>query len=230
MISDPLAKPLAANDPENLGCKLRFAEELSMRVTTRLLGLAFLALPGGGAAQDKPDITAPTAEKCEWALGLLESSEASPQRREALELASICGPEGGAALAAELRRLRTMSDTVELRKVYFEIARIRDAQIYRAALEVGGDPQATVESRIVAFKLLISYAKIGFVSAPFAAFYPDEGAGFGTQSHFGRHEGRPLPPNWKGETLALLERLATDPAESDTIQTAAIRSQWIFRE
>jgi len=180
------------------------------------------ALPLEG--QDQRPGAAYAADRCREALDALGSAGASTSglhRRQALSWVARCGQEGATALAAELRRLTTVSDSTELMSSYYRIAGVLDSTVLRAAMDLAADRRATAGSRIIALKLLISYADVGRVSLPFSSFLPGNPPTISSQDHFGRVAGAPLPDGWQEGALDLVNRLAEDPAESDTIRHAA---------
>jgi hypothetical protein len=191
--------------------------------------MALVFMPAGIAAQDQQSRAAQRAETCRRSVQIVRDDAPSDQRKEALSRLSTCGAEGGSVLASELRGVRTTPDSVLQLKTYYQVARILDAEVLSAALDVAGDPQAAVEARIVSFKLLISYKNRHLVSLAYSGFLPGNPMPMGVQDHYGRLTGTPLPPNWEDEASSLLRRLHNDPAENDTIRFAARRALTFFR-
>lgn len=125
-----------------------------------------------------------------------------------------------------MTRLRDTSDFAELLASYFPIASLLDARIFDTALRLAGDQAATPESRIIAFKLLISYKHKELVSLPPSTFIPGNPPQLSAQDHFGRTQGEPLPGDWESASTDLLSRLEENPGESETIRHAA---RWALR-
>jgi hypothetical protein len=150
------------------------------------------------------------------------------ERNEAIAHLSRCGREGGMALARELIRLRAISDSALLLKSYCQIARIRDAAVLSAALELGEDGGATTEARIIGFKILITYNNPALASWPFGGFLPDRPPSFSIQDHFPMGIGLPLPERWQESARAVLERVVANPQESREVRYAARRALIAF--
>ena len=201
-----------------------------MNIRDGILALVLThAMPAAAAAQEQQSAPARKAEACRQAIEIVTAGAALPERREALAYLPRCGAEGGRAMAQELRRLSATSDSATLLKSYYQIARIVDASVLAAALELAEDESATSESRIIAFKVLISFKNPAFTSVPFSGFLPGNPRTVSVQDHFGTNEGSPLPANWQISAREVLERLAANPQGNETIRHAARRALSLFR-
>lgn len=191
-----------------------------MCIKTISLGLLLFALPAASAGQQDTQL-AQRAQACARAATTLQSPDRSIEYWRAVEQLPVCGRDGGRLLARELGRSRTDADSVTLLRLYFQVARIEDANVLDSALALAADPHATPESRIIALKLLVSYVDPSLVSLPFSGFLPGHQPVLATQDHFGRLEATPLPPDWRRRAIALAERLENGAADGDTIRHAA---------
>jgi hypothetical protein len=185
--------------------------------------LAVLA-PTSVAGQQWSPPLAPTPEECARAQSYVRDTGPSPERKPAMQYLARCGAQGGVALAEELRALRGVSNSGTLVREYADLARILDGAVLRAALDLAADRAATPESRIIAFKLLISYADWRQVSLPFSSFLPGNARVLASQDHFGRSDGAPLPADWLTSAVAVVEAVAASSEETDTMRYAAERT------
>lgn len=194
-----------------------------------LLMLALLTAPSPLSAQQSSWPLTQTPEDCARAATTVRSQTLVSERRATMLFLSRCGPSGGVALAGELRRSSTVSDTTALYPEFHEIARIRDAEILRAALELAGDRSATPESRIMAFKVLISYHDEHRTAQPFSSFFPDQPGALMMQMYGGRPEGAPLPDGWLTSAVDVVRGIASSTEETDLMRVAARRTLPLLR-
>jgi hypothetical protein len=132
-------------------------------------------------------------------------------------------------LAQELARLESSSDVDELTRSYRAISHIRDAQVFEAALQLVGDASATPESRIVAFKVLITLSDPSRASLSISSFLPGSQPDFIRQDHHGVSDGNPLPADWSQRTRTRIEEVAEDADESEVMRFAARRALFYLR-
>jgi len=89
----------------------------------------------------------PSPSECQAAAEALRGGSRDGTGWEAL---AACGTVGGAALAQALQSARRESDAPYLEVLYGSLSVIRDPQVFRAALTVMQDKEATSAARIVA--------------------------------------------------------------------------------
>jgi hypothetical protein len=188
------------------------------------------AIPVSTMAQQQQSAAAQHAEACQRASEIVDRGTVPSARPEALAYLPKCGARGGRALAQELKRWNATSDSTALLHAYYQIARLVDASVFAAAIEMAEDQRATAESRIIAFKLLVSYKNPALTSLPFSGFLPGNSRTIAVQDHFGTREGSPLPENWESSAHAVLDRVARNSQESETIRHAARRALSFFRQ
>ena len=190
--------------------------------------LSLTQVPGTLAGQGRPDWTVVNAETCASASQIAQDID-SPERRYALGHLSRCGPQGGRALARELRQLRDESDVVAMQRMFIEIARIRDAEVLEAALELAADRGATLEARVAALRIFVEYQD-PTVTTTFGYFMlPRSNSSLMVGQDGGRREGAPLPDNWMDDVRMLLARIMEDPSEGESMRHGARRALYQFR-
>lgn len=175
----------------------------------------------GLGAQEPLNWVRPDAGTCDYAVRGVSGEASLPDREKALWSLRSCGEDGATALAEELSRLRDISEFKRLLASYYPIASLLDARIVDAALMLASDAAATPASRIVAFKLIVSYKHKHFVSLPPSTFVPGNPPELSAQNDFERFQGDPLPSDWEKSAQDLLSRLSEDGGESETIRYAA---------
>ena len=201
-----------------------------MRNHAKMLFLVLgCAVPTAVMAQQPAWPLTQTPEDCARAASSVRGEPAGAERRATMLYLSRCGPAGGAALADELRRLRGVADTTALLPEYHEIARIRDAEVLRAALELAGDRSATPESRLMAFKVLITYRDEHRAAQPFSSFYPGNSYLPMIQDHGGTSAGAPLPDGWLTTAVDVMRRVESSAEETDLMREAARRALFLLR-
>jgi hypothetical protein len=187
-------------------------------------------LPAALDAQAEQAAAAWRAQACEQALNATaEASARDAEWRRSVSYLPACGPAGGAALARELTRLESSTDIDELTQSYRAISRIRDAQVFEAALEVVGDASATPGSRIVGLKILITLNDPGQAKLSISSFVPDSQPDFVRQDHHGVSDGESLPADWRQRTRTRIEEVAEDADESEAMRFAARRALFYLR-
>ena len=195
--------------------------------------LIFVA--SAAAAQDA-GVSAFRAEMCERALQGVRDDQSAVERWRLIDSLSGCGAEGGSALAEELRRLRGIYELTTLERLFDRIVRIRDATVFGAALELADDKSATVEARIVAFRIFVQYENPIWVttfdafSLPWQEGWPLSRRGtYYVVDHPGQSEGAPLPDDWEATVRALLTRIREDNTEPDPVRSGAGQALHSFR-
>jgi hypothetical protein len=182
-------------------------------------------VPAALAGQAEQAASAWRAQACEQALETTAGAGAhDAEWRRSLAYLSACGRAGGAVLARELARLESSSDVDELTQSYRAISHIRDAQVFEAALELVGDASATPESRIVAFKVLITLHDPSRASLSISSFLPGSQPDFMRQDHHAVSDGELLPADWSQRTRTRIGEVVEDADESEPMRFAAGRA------
>ncbi len=184
--------------------------------------LMFTAFPAAAAAQALPQ------ERCASAAAELDVSRGGAARSEAIRKLARCGEIGGELLARELRALSTASDRDELVASYYGITRISDDRVREAAISILVDRSATIEARIIALKVLITYHDPARASVAFESFLPGSQPSLTVQDHFSGHVGRPLAPGWEESAHAAILTVANDMDDSEAARFAARRALIYF--
>ena len=169
---------------------------------------------------------------CRLAHQVIETGQPAPHTVWALRQIGACGPDThGAALARAVRRLRTETDTGQLREFWRASRYLRDGELFRASLDVAGDRGASHEARVFALLSLLHTVQFGR-----SADYRHMVGGFEEDSGLRRVRGgcarifvsddvrivgSPLPADYAEQVRALAERLRTDVTEPLDVQTAA---------
>lgn len=197
--------------------------------TMTLVALGYL-VPAALAGQAEQASSAWRAQACVQALNATaEASARDAEWRRSVSYLPACGPAGGAALARELTRLESSTDIDELTQSYRAISRIRDAQVFEAALEVVGDASATPGSRIVGLKILITLNDPSQAKLSISSFLPGSQPDFVRQDHHSVSDGEPLPADWSQRTRTRIEEVAEDADESEAMRFAARRALFYLR-
>jgi hypothetical protein len=164
----------------------------------------------------------------------------SPAQPEAFAARSLkrvqaCPEQAGRALAAELRRLRTSTDTARLEKATRLAHYLHDGELWRGALSLAGDSGASPEARVFAFRTLVwtmapaARLSYGGMIRPWPQALLESGGSY-TIHYYGGHTahdltwpafGTPTPADFLSRTRAVCGRVAADPNEADLVRRAA---------
>jgi len=198
-----------------------------MRAITLLIFL--VSMPPAATAQETTNPLEPTPENCAFAAELVRTDGASPERPHPRQFLSKCGAAGGQLLAEELLALRNVSDAETLRAAFFDVSKIRDAQVLAAALDLAADRAATIEARVIALRLLVEYENPLVTTTSDYFLLPRRMTGTNFRSGGVQRWATPLPEGWEAEASALLTAIAEDSTESEAARTAARRAARYFR-
>ena len=169
---------------------------------------------------------------CRLARQVIETGQPAPHTDWALRQIGACGPATqGAALGSAVRRLRAETDTTVLREFWRASRYLLDGELFRASLDIAGDPGASTHARVFALLSLLHTVRFGR-SADYrhmvGGFEDDAGLrrvrGGCAQivvSDDVRLRGAPLPAGYLEQVRALVSRLRADTAAPVDVQTAA---------
>lgn len=198
-----------------------------MSWNTALGTIGALLVPALAAAQGNSG-QAHHREQCRFAAQIVATGQPSPHRAWALSYISVCGAEGGAALAINLRAMRFSEDTAALEALARPLFNYRDSTLFRAELEVAGDATASVPARVLAFRSLTSLLhpdrrlRYASVAGPLdARGFPTVSCGRGSYiSDPPRFEGSPLPTDFAQQIHDLGGRVWRDTTVADEVRSA----------
>jgi len=111
-----------------------------------LVAGVLLALPVVLGAQ-------PTPAQCTAAAAALAAGN---RYAEGWERIPQCGVQGGVAIANALSTAKTVTDSIYLRYLLGAASRIRDGNVWQAAITLSGDKTATHESRVIGLLALLA--------------------------------------------------------------------------
>ncbi|MGH9782816.1 MAG: hypothetical protein ACRD88_01415 [Terriglobia bacterium] len=149
---------------------------------------------------------------CRLAAQVLATGRPHPHYEWARDLIGACDESGGPALAA-LWRTDVSEDRDELGRLVYVTSRLRDQRILDALLETARAPSPSVQVRLSAVRVLVSYFAPGR-DAPLECLQePPFGSPLTVLGHFAPLDGaQPLAPSARDAILALLRELAqSDP-------------------
>jgi hypothetical protein len=199
-----------------------------MSSITKLVAMGVLLVPSLAHAQGNSDV-AHQREECRLAAQIVATGRPAPHDAWALSYIGRCGGDGGAALAAGLRALRTSRDTTALGVITAPTLGYRDAALFQAELDVAGDPTASVPARVFAFRSLTSllhperHLTYASVAGPLdESGLPTAGCGVGSiVSDPLQLDGTPLPTDFAQQIRALSDRVWRDTAAAVEVRSAA---------
>lgn len=196
-------------------------------IRTVLLAL-LLAVPV--TAQANPD-SVKLRNDCRLAAQVLRTGHPAPRFQWATAVIHRCGVhEAAPALVAALDRLRSSSDSAEVNQVWGQVQYLRDARVYRTAMQVARDKGASMVARMSALMWLQR------IRAPRQLALKDEvTGGFDANGRVrggcGRYSrlagespfvaGEPLPLDFEAEITALGQTIAADESQPLDVRTAA---------
>ena len=185
---------------------------------------------GSAKAQANPD-SVKFRDDCRLAAQVLQTGHPAPRLQWATAFISRCGADAQAAAnVAALNRLRSGADTATLEQVWNQLQYVRDARVYRAAVEIAQDRSASVAARVDALLWLLrlrtpqQFASKEAVLGGFDAAGNVRG-GCGRLTHLAGKlpliNGDPIPGNFEVEIAALGSSISADRSEPLDVRTAA---------
>jgi len=130
-------------------------------------------------------------------------------------------------LAAGFRRARATSDRRDLAKLLHVMANFEDADLFEAAIAVGGDKGAAVPARVYAFGYLMRLARPGSIIKYEELSAGLDDAGIPRSNCNARDSaGQPeqvstLPSDWAARRQQLVRRVFEDKTEPAGVRSAA---------
>jgi hypothetical protein len=167
---------------------------------------------------------------CRLAEQVVSTGEPGPRSEWAHQVIRGCGlAVWGRAGAAEIRRLRAVSDTGQLATAWRNLRFVRDGSLFEAAIAVAHDRSASEVARLYAIAHLAVLQSPRYDVEPANLIGPFNSRGWTLAQCFGtgyltvpvQYRGVPLPPDWRARVKALGEALFGDHSESDAIRSAA---------
>ena len=168
---------------------------------------------------------------CRLAAQVLQTGHPAPRRQWAGAFMRQCGTDSLAeANVGALNRLRSTTDTSELEQVWNQLQYVRDARIYRTAVDIARDRSASVTARVDALLWLQrlrapnQFATKADVTGGFdAAGKVRGGCGrftrlAGTASFY---DGEAIPVGFVAEITELGRAMSSDTSEPLEVRTAA---------
>ncbi len=123
----------------------------SLAVVVTLATCVALSLASTVVSAQEP----PTADaQCSHAVQAVHDRPLEALEAGYWSAATVCGREGGLALAAGLRAVASLRDTVALQRAEAALRRIKDAEVLSAAAAVATSASASYEARAVALRTL----------------------------------------------------------------------------
>lgn len=162
----------------------------------------------------------PHDERCRRAREIVSAADSAARAHWALEVMWTC-EDAGPVLARALAKARASTDTAYLRALAAPMVRLRDGEVFEAALSVAGDRTATDESRVAAIEVLI------LALLPGANVNPAIGSTHAGQcftppgTHWSPVGGTPLPDGYVARASDLLTSLFRDRGEPERVHAAA---------
>lgn len=198
-----------------------------MKLSTAAFGLAAVgALTTGtatrAAAQANPD-SVRARVSCERAARIVRLGHPARKDDWAWSIISRCGRLASAAVASAWSAQATVSDTSQLRAVYYSpLYALRDSALFEAAAAVAADAKATPESR--AYSVMLMQVQLFARDDPDYADYVDTGPydvcrGAGTEDR-GLSVGTPLPADAPSQARSIARALENDPSAPPAVQSA----------
>jgi hypothetical protein len=118
--------------------------------------VALLASPHAASAQI-------TAAECSAQVSAIQTRAADMRGWERI---AECGSSGGQAIASAIRAARTSTDSIYLKNLITAASRIRESNVFQAALDIADDPGATVPARVTALVVLLAQYSNAFTLFP----------------------------------------------------------------
>jgi len=177
------------------------------------------------AAQERPD-SVHHRNDCRLAAQVISTGRPLPRREWALEVIQNCR-EGGSALAGAMRESRLSSDTAHLNALTWPAIRLRDGEIFQAAMQIAADRGASTQARVFAIRTLMwsMYPGGGLEYADLADLVqgrPRNCFGHGPSTHTIVTQGTPLPADYVARAKALARALDHDATETLAVRRAAV--------
>jgi hypothetical protein len=201
-----------------------------MKTTGFLAMLALVLVTSSAKGQENADSVSLQA-RCDSAAQVLRTGNPPSRSEWATAFIHSCGADAIAnANVAALNRLRLTPDSGELEQVWNQLQDFRDARVYRVAVEIARDPQATETARIDALLWLLRLrAPSNFATKSDVTGGFDSGGnvvgGCGRFSHLAGPspyiDGQPLPAGFAAEITALGGSISSDASQPLNVRTAA---------
>lgn len=119
-------------------------------------------LPACASAQTHAD-TVHQRNDCRLASQVVATGHPAPHMDWALQLIGACGRDGGAALAAAIRRTQQSADIPSLDALTQATRTFRDGEVFTAARDVAADRGASIPARVFAFRTMLTALSQGRV-------------------------------------------------------------------
>lgn len=176
-------------------------------------------------AQDRPD-SVHHRNDCRLAAQVISTGQPLPRREWALAVIQGCR-EGGPALARAMQESRLSSDTAYLNSLTWPAIRLRDGEIFQAAMQVAADRGASTQARVFAIRTLMwsMYPGGGLDYADLADLVqgrPRSCFGPGPSTHTSVTQGTALPADFVARAKALAKTLDHDATEALAVRRAAV--------
>ena len=195
--------------------------------------ISALCTPEGGAAQGRGDFW---SNQCEAALSSLDGMLSPEDHMRVLDSVSGCGEAGGIVLARALKEMRHETDFATMERLFVRVARIRDREVLRTALEVATDREASDAARAVAYRIFIKYSnpirtpRFADVGLPWDEWGARGRISLpGTVDHPGIRSGVPLPLDWEATVAQALRAIAENVADTEPARFGARATLRYFR-
>jgi hypothetical protein len=199
---------------------------MKLTILALLIAVSSVGTVQGQAVAD----TVKHRNDCRLAEQVYVTGHPEPKTEWAHDVMPTCGFDRWArAVSAELRRLRTSSDTARLERTWFRIRTLRDTAVFTAALDIAADHEASIQARLYAL------AELAWLKEPRYDTKPADLVVSFDSAHRARrickggmlaggsffYPAAPLPVDWKERIIALGSRLAGNPQEAPEIRSAA---------
>lgn len=192
-----------------------------------LLLLLSAGFPRGLHAQNEQSDSVHLRNRCRLAAQTIATTHPAPHSGWAIEFIQNCR-EGGRVLANAFREARVSRDTVLLDALTRPAIRLRDGELFSAALEIAGDEGASPEARVYAVRTLMwaMYPGGAIQYAELADLDPSHqrscfGAGPSTHTIVTPGE-TPMPADYISRAKTLARRISADPSEPRPVRRAAV--------
>jgi hypothetical protein len=184
-----------------------------------LLALVVVVSGRGLSAQESAE-PRDQPHRCRLASQILTTGRPAHKRGWALSHITLCGPEGGMALARALEGIRSATvRTDEMESLLFAASEIEDRTLYEAALRIAADSTAGDVGRVQAMRVLLSQVSPWTVQT-----YEETVSGnvlVGSGITGSRSMGTPLPSGYEAEVERILTTVA-DAGPPGPVRNAAL--------
>lgn len=120
--------------------------------------LLAVAIPRSAIAQDRreTDHEGEDDKSCEKAAKIVSKGHSEKKYEWALGYTSVCGKLGADALVAAIPQQMNVTDTLALESFFSTVDNWRDGAVMAAALELAGNPSASVQARVFSVRYLVT--------------------------------------------------------------------------